>query len=536
MLVKQQKELITARTRALKSSELLYEITIDNLDAAIFVLDRDFSITLCNHALKKLCEKLRQPFPVSGKNIFSALPFLSPKIKNEYEIVFKSGKIMNSEEHLFLKNELIILEENKIPIINPRGGTDKIITVLRNITERKRNEEKIKASEANLNAIFENSDNLIFSVDNHLRFIKFNSTFRELIQRLFEYTPKPGDYIYENSSDERIRILRPLALRAMRGESFREEISMEINGREMFFEGNFTPIRQGGDISGFSAIVSNITQKKQMEKEAELRRNQLIQADKMVSLGILVAGVAHEINNPNNSVAMNVPLLERAWKSFEPILDKYYKENGDFSAAGLPYSEMRQLIPSLHKGIKGGAERIKNIVTGLKNYARQDSACPGTNIDINRVLDDALMILSSMIKKSTDNLSVTKQTHLPPVKASPQKVEQVFINLIQNSCAALKSPDDRIQIRTFSEQDNKYVCVCVEDEGHGISPEIINYVKDPFFTTKRDSGGTGLGLSISSGIVKDYNGKLVIESSPETGTKVTVKFPAAEKTQEGKHA
>lgn len=283
---------------------------------------------------------------------------------------------------------------------------------------------------------------------------------------------------------------------------------------------------QNGNPAGVIGAFIDITDKKEAEREAESRRQQLLQADKMVSLGILTAGVAHEINNPNNFVMMNTPIIQKAWKSIQPILDEYERKNGDFSVAGIPYSEMKEFIPSLFDGIKNGSERIKNIVRGLKDYARQDTDELSNPVNVNDVVNASLTLLANMIKKSTDNFVLMLGENLPCVLGSGQKIEQVVINIIQNACQALTDKKQRLLIKTGYDSNHDCVWVVVSDEGRGMTQDILKHIQDPFFTTKRDTGGTGLGLSISSGIVQDHGGILDVHSNIGEGTTVIVSFPS----------
>ncbi len=276
-----------------------------------------------------------------------------------------------------------------------------------------------------------------------------------------------------------------------------------------------------GEDAIFSGIV-NISE----QKAAEKNRLQLIQADKMISLGVLVAGVAHEINNPTNFIMLNAPILQEAWKSILPVLDAYYREFGDFSVAGLSYEEMREIAPSLFDGIIHGAERIKNIVKGLKDYSRQDSSQLDEVVNINEVVYNSLGLLKNMISKSTRHFTVDYQKPLPPVRGNPQRIEQVVINVVQNACQALPSPDRGLSISTGFRLKPETVIITVTDGGVGISEENLTQVTDPFFTTKLDSGGTGLGLAISSGIINDMNGTLEIDSVKGKGTTVRILLPA----------
>lgn len=272
-------------------------------------------------------------------------------------------------------------------------------------------------------------------------------------------------------------------------------------------------------------LQADIKARKKAEKEAEQRRRQLIEADKMVSLGILVAGVAHEINNPNNFITMNAPILHRAWEDFLPILEEHYQEHGDFSVAGIPFSEMREHIPELFSGILDGSERIRRIVFNLRDYARQGISDMDQEVDLNTALRAALVLLANPLKKATDHLTVRYGEGLPPVRGNFQRAEQVIINLLQNAYQSLASPDQHLTVSTG--QDSKAATVFVEiaDQGCGISPKNLKRILDPFFTTKRDGGGSGLGLSISAGIMEEHGGRLEFNSQSGKGTIARAVFP-----------
>jgi signal transduction histidine kinase len=245
----------------------------------------------------------------------------------------------------------------------------------------------------------------------------------------------------------------------------------------------------------------------------------------MVALGTLVSGVAHEINNPNNFVMLNAPLLYESWKSIIPVLDEYYKENGDFVVGGLLYSEMKENIPQLFSGILEGANRIKNIVENLKGFTRVDTSELTQSVNINAVVQSALTLLGNLIKKSTEHFSVEYGENLPVLRGNFQRLEQVIINLIQNACEALPNKQKGIMLTTSFDQDKKKIVVTIKDEGVGICNDKISNIMDPFYTTKRHLGGTGLGLSIASGIVKHHGGVLGFSSSPEKGTTAILTLP-----------
>ncbi len=282
-------------------------------------------------------------------------------------------------------------------------------------------------------------------------------------------------------------------------------------------------------------IVRDISERKKSEERARNQQQQLLHADKMISLGLLVSGVAHEINNPNSIALLNLPMLARTWESIKPVLDEYYEENGDFTVAGLEYTEMRQQLPILCSELEESAVRIKQIVKDLKDYARQESSGTKTEIGLNEVVRSAVRLTTNVIHKATNHFKVKYADDLPLVAGNRQRLIQVVINLIQNSCEALESNNESITVTTRYNLQNNGVEIEIRDTGAGIDPEVINKVTDPFFTTKRTMGGTGLGLSVSAGIVKEHNGIIRFSSEPGKGTRVVIGLPARDLPEQNSH-
>jgi len=204
--------------------------------------------------------------------------------------------------------------------------------------------------------------------------------------------------------------------------------------------------------------------------------------------------------------------------------------------AGLQYSEMCEQIPRLFLELEESARRIKNIVHDLKDYARQDTTRHMEPVDLNEIAKAAVRLNHNKIKNATRNFSTDLAPNLPPIRGNRQRLEQVLINLIQNSCEALASQDAAISLASRYDANSDEVEVLVHDQGTGIAEEIINRITDPFFTTKRSYGGTGLGLSVSAGIIKEHQGRLRFSSSPEAGTTATISFPAWREGRDDKTA
>ena len=283
-------------------------------------------------------------------------------------------------------------------------------------------------------------------------------------------------------------------------------------------------LNNNGKVTEMVAVLDDITEKVIAEQKAALQQKQLFQADRMISMGIMASGVAHEINNPNTFILSNAEILKGSWRETKLIVDEYYDQNGDFVIGGMPYSKYREMYPTLCQKIIDGSRRIKNIIKELKLFSRDEVIDHQEIIDINKVILSSEVLLSNMIKMSTNNFKLNLGTNIPYIKGSIQKFEQVIINILQNSCQSLENKNKKISITTLYDTVDRNIIIKCHDEGKGIEKDNLHHILDPFFTTKRDSGGTGLGLSVSEAIIRELKGSMDFESTPGQGTTVTLRF------------
>jgi len=246
----------------------------------------------------------------------------------------------------------------------------------------------------------------------------------------------------------------------------------------------------------------------QRTRELGETQAQLIQSEKMASLGQLVAGVAHELNNPIGFVHANLQLLEEQTRKIA--------EAAPGSAGAL---KAREAVHKLLVRSREGTARVKKIVEDLRTFSRVDHA-ELLEVDLHEGIDRTLSLMEPRLK---DGIRVVKQYgELPPVRCYAGQLNQVFMNLLMNACDAMPEGGE-ITIRTARTEQG--VRLDFSDTGPGIPPEIRSRIFDPFFTTKAVGRGTGLGLSISHGIVERHGGRIGVESSVGSGTTFSLELP-----------
>ena len=285
-----------------------------------------------------------------------------------------------------------------------------------------------------------------------------------------------------------------------------------------------------GCLDGFA---TDVTDRKIAEQEVKRREEQLIQVDKLITLGTLTTGVAHEVNNPNNFIAINAPMLKKAWQGLQPVLDSLMARNGDFLVGKMPYSRLRDHIPKLIEGIITGTKRIQTIVEDMKNFARPSPEAAFKPMDFNQVVQSALTLIKMRAAKARCVLKEQYAETLPPVLGNAQHIEQTVLNLVLNAIEAMSDTGGKVEITTNLVPENNCICLRITDQGCGIDEADRDHIYDPFFTTKRSQGGTGLGLAICRTILLAHRGELVIRNNtPPPGACALLTLPVASPNHE----
>jgi signal transduction histidine kinase len=265
---------------------------------------------------------------------------------------------------------------------------------------------------------------------------------------------------------------------------------------------------------------------------------QLVDAEKMASLGQMTAGIAHELNNPINFVSSNISPLKRDLNDVFEVLDKYELITPDLPNLSEVLGEIQELkeeieleyvrkeINDLLNGIEDGANRTAEIVKGLRVFSRLDEYAL-KKANINDCLISTLLILESSMGSGVQVLRDLDDS-IPEVNCYPGKLNQVFMNILVNAVQATKSNDKNLRkskVQVISSQNEESIFITVEDNGIGMSEEVKTQIFDPFFTTKEVGEGTGLGLSIVLGIINDHQGKIQVESILGEGAKFLITLP-----------
>jgi len=261
-------------------------------------------------------------------------------------------------------------------------------------------------------------------------------------------------------------------------------------------------------------------------------QQQLVQADKLASIGQLAAGVAHEINNPVGYIFSNFSTLETYLQQLFDMLAAYQRaEAGLDPQAAAPLAALRQQIdldflrediPALMAESREGIARVRHIVQDLKDFSRVDAQQEWVWADLRRGIDSTLNIVANEVKYKAD--VVKEYGDIPDIQCLPLQLNQVVMNLVVNAAHAIGEQRGRITVRTGVEGDDQ-VWFEVADNGSGMPPEVVSRIFDPFFTTKAVGKGTGLGLSLSYGIVQKHGGSIDVDTEPGRGTTFRVRLP-----------
>jgi signal transduction histidine kinase/ActR/RegA family two-component response regulator len=254
-------------------------------------------------------------------------------------------------------------------------------------------------------------------------------------------------------------------------------------------------------------------------------QQQLQQAQKMETLGTLVAGVAHEINNPINLIMYNLPLIQKIWIDFLPVLMEQKKIFPDQKFGGFTYEFLKDNLPQLIADMDMAANRVAKIVSDLKNFSKQSNVVEKSALQVNTAVKNALRLSQTTLRKSGVQIELELGKDLPLMQGNLQSIEQIILNIIINAVQAIDHEDGKIRIRTEFLKKQRRILITISDNGRGISETVADKIFLPFVTDKHTEGGTGLGLSVTYELVQAHGGDITFETRKGKGTSFRISMP-----------
>lgn len=441
------------------------------------------------------------------------------------------GKIRKDE----LGNFEHMLEHFLVELYEHRIEHERFLLLLQSeMVENRKKKDALKKSEEKYRALVETTTDWVWEVNADLVY----SYASPKVENLLGY--KPEEIIGQSPfalmlPEEAARISKDFAeiIDKRLPISNLENRNLHKDGHVVVLESSCTPFYDSrGVFLGYRGIDRNVTARKKAEEEAAAMREQLLQSEKMASVGLLAAGVAHEINNPVGYLSSNLYALAEDISKISAAL-RGNKASLHAPERGGPYAvklgetewirdmnatlqEMAQIVNECRDGL----ERIESIVTGLKGFSHRE-ADEAKAYDINQCIEDAIRLSWHEVKYGA-SLEKALQA-LPRVWCKPRQITQVLVNMLLNAVQAMEQ--GHIKIKSWASSDGKEVFISIEDNGPGISKEMQRRIFDPFFTTKPVGQGTGLGLSVAYGIVSEHGGKIQVKSAPGGGAAFVISLP-----------
>lgn len=323
------------------------------------------------------------------------------------------------------------------------------------------------------------------------------------------------DAAYRDADDDRQSIERSLEL-----------MSQELTDRNAQMRVELGERQQAGQ-----ALIMEKAEQAELIKRLEEAHNQLLQSEKLASIGQLAAGVAHEINNPIGFVSSNLGTLREYIASLLKAVDSFEAEEPQLSSEAqqrlaamrrsIDLAYLRQDAVNLIEESADGIRRVRQIVQDLKDFSHVDEA-QWVWTDLRKGLDSTLNIVNNEIKYVAD--VVKDYGAIPEIQCLASQLNQVFLNMLVNASHAIGGTRGTITVRT-GRVDDQQVFVEIADNGCGMAPQVVNRIFDPFFTTKPVGVGTGLGLSLAYGIVNKHGGRIDVSSTVGVGTTFRITLP-----------
>ena len=548
----------------LRRTQAFLDSVVQNLPVGVFIKDaQKLQINYWNKASEELFGYSKEE--VLGKNDYDFMPEArGNNLRSKDRQILQAAKLVDIPETSIItphQGERII-HTKKVPLLDERGILQHLLIICEDITERKRAEEALRESESHYRYIVETASEGVWLFDPESKTTFLNSRTAQMLG--YKVEEILGKSLFQFIDEESHQLAQNYLNRRHQGIQERYDFKFRRqDGSSLWAIVSATPIFDPrGQFVGVLRMITDISERKRTEgalleskcklkaKNTRLKQTlnklqqtqtQLIQNEKMASLGQMVAGIAHEINNPICFIDGNIVYADQYASDLLHLLELYRKHYPE------PVPEIKDEIetidldflatdfPKLLKSMKEGANRIRQIVISLRNFSRLDEA-EIKQVHIDEGIDSTLLILQHRLKKGLQHQEIQVEKNygeLPLIECYAGALNQVFFHILNNAIDVLESQPQPRKITISTEiETRESIIIRIADNGCGIPETIQKRIFDPFFTTKPIGAGKGLGLSISHSIIIDkHGGKLTCNSTVGKGTEFAIALPISQKVK-----
>jgi len=478
----------------------------------------------------------------ADRNIFESALAGTEIFGNEATYISKSGKLVN-----------IVFNVRKL--MDSEGKTIGIQGSAHDITERKRAEKKLSQNEAHYRNLFMNNPAAILETDltgigawlqelqetgiedlgailnekpdtllhavNLIRIVDINTSADRMLK--LKKDTKFADIAPKILGKNSYALLKGLLLAIWAGKN---QFKMEgegttIEGHPLAFilQWNSPQQDNGPDLSCGVITLTDVTKTRILKKR-------LMQSEKMATLGLLVSGISHEINNPNNFIMFNLPILRDYLQTLLPIIDDYSAGEKNFELFGMKYPVFRKDIMDLLDNMEHGTNRINNTVARLREFFAPRDHEQLCWSDIGAVIQNSVTLCQSQIKKTVQKIEVAIPEEFPEFYTDPHALEHIIINLLINGAYAADKENSWIKLTVGRGKSwEESLVIEVQDNGRGMDEASLKKIFEPFYTTKSADSNSGLGMFICYNLIEGLGGRIEVKSKPRAGSTFRILLP-----------
>ena len=412
----------------------------------------------------------------------------------------RNGDVLDRHEATRIRKDgtEIVVSITVAPVLNDAGEITGSVGIAHDVTQRRETEDRLRFQAQLLDSVRESV--IATDLDGVVTYWGrgagrlYGYRREEMLGKNIELFVPP-----DRLEEERTRIQHAIDTGSWSG----RHLQLRKSGRPFLADSVISLVTdEGGKPVGLIGIDRDVTRQQQAERERLEMEELLRRHERLVSIGTLAAGIAHEINNPVGGILMAAQYAESA----------------------LSRDDARDVLEKALADIEDDAKRCREIVRGLLRFAKEEKV-ERVPCDLNEVIQAAVSLTRKHAAEHGVQSHYQRNELLPKVPLNRTEMEQALVNLINN---AIESGSSDVDIVAWARADDEQLTITVKDNGAGIREDQIEFLFDPFFTTRREQGGTGLGLSLAHAIIADHGGAVDVASSPDKGTTVTIDLPLPE--------